>query len=44
MFTLIENGDLYTPEAAVRQSVLLVGGKIVKIGTIDSRKLTACKA
>lgn len=35
MLTLIEGGDLYTPEHIGRQSILLVDGKIGRIGEID---------
>lgn len=37
MLTLIENGEIYAPEPAGRQSVLIVGGKIGKIGAVDRR-------
>jgi beta-aspartyl-dipeptidase (metallo-type) len=35
MFTLIENGQVYTPEARGAVSVLLCNDKIIKIGDID---------
>src|SRR4051794_11415974 len=35
MLTLIEGGDVYAPEHLGRQSILLVDGKIGKIGAID---------
>jgi len=35
MLTLIENGELYAPEKRGRGSILLVDGKIGKIGQID---------
>src|SRR5215210_4416433 len=35
MLTLIENGDLYAPEKLGRSSILLVDGKIGRIGHID---------
>jgi beta-aspartyl-dipeptidase (metallo-type) len=37
MLTLIEGGDVYAPEHLGRQSILLVDGKIGKIGDIDRR-------
>jgi beta-aspartyl-dipeptidase (metallo-type) len=41
MLTLIENGDVYAPEPLGRQSVLLVDGKIGKVGPVDRRALEA---
>ena len=38
MITIIKNGDVYIPEYKGKQSVLLVGDKIAKIGEIDERK------
>src|SRR5215216_2205026 len=35
MFTLIEHGDIYAPEHLGEQSILLVDGKIGRIGVID---------
>lgn len=35
MLTLIENGDVYAPEHLGKQSILLVDGKIGRIGEID---------
>lgn len=35
MLTLVENGDVYAPEHLGQQSVLLVDGKIGRIGTVD---------
>ena len=35
MLTLIENGEVYTPEPAGRRSVLLVDGKVGRIGDVD---------
>lgn len=39
MFTLIENGEIYTPEPSGKGSVLLGAGKIFKLGDIDRLKL-----
>ena len=39
MFTLIENGEIYTPEPMGPTSVLLAGGTILKIGDVDTRAL-----
>jgi beta-aspartyl-dipeptidase (metallo-type) len=41
MFTLIENGFVYSPEPRGVQSVLLAGGRIEKVGDIDRRALEA---
>ena len=41
MLTLIENGDVYAPEPLGRRSVLLVDGRIGKIGDVDRRALDA---
>ena len=41
MLTLIENGEIYAPGPAGRQSVLVVGGKIGKIGAVDRRAVEA---
>ena len=37
MFTLIENGEIFAPEPIGVQSLLLVEGKILKIGEINPR-------
>lgn len=39
MFTLIENGDVYSPEPLGRVSVLLDDGTILKIGEVDASPL-----
>jgi beta-aspartyl-dipeptidase (metallo-type) len=39
MLTLIENGDVYAPEPQGRRSVLLVDGRIGKVGAVDRRAL-----
>jgi beta-aspartyl-dipeptidase (metallo-type) len=39
MFTLVENGDLYSPSPLGVQSILVINGKIEKIGEIDRRAL-----
>ncbi len=39
MFTLIENGDVYTPEPIGRTSVLVSNSVIAKIGDINRRAL-----
>ena len=39
MLTLIENGDVYAPAPRGRGSVLLVGGRIGKVGEVDRRAL-----
>lgn len=41
MFTLIENGDVYAPEALGRTSILLTDGKIARVGSIDRRAVEA---
>ena len=41
MLTLIEGGDVYAPEHLGRQSILLVDGKIGKIGDIDRNAVEA---
>jgi beta-aspartyl-dipeptidase (metallo-type) len=41
MLTLIEGGDVYAPEHLGKQSVLLVDGKIGKIGDVDRRAVEA---
>ena len=39
--TLIQNGDVYTPEPVGRPDVLLCVGNILKMGDIDTRGLAA---
>ena len=39
MFTLIKNGQVYAPEPIGKQSILLYGDHIVKIGEIDVNQL-----
>jgi beta-aspartyl-dipeptidase (metallo-type) len=39
MFTLIENGEIYTPEKLGKSSVLLADSKVAKIGDIDRKSL-----
>ncbi len=41
MLTLIENGEVYAPQPLGRQSILLVDGKIGKIGEIDRNAVEA---
>src|SRR5215213_3032889 len=41
MLTLIENGEVYAPGPAGRQSVLVVGGRVGKMGAVDRRALEA---
>ena len=41
MLTLIENGEVFAPEPLGRRSVLLVDGRIGKIGEVDRRALDA---
>lgn len=41
MFTLIENGDVYAPDACGTQAILLAGEKIARIGAVDRRALEA---
>jgi beta-aspartyl-dipeptidase (metallo-type) len=41
MLTLIEGGDVYAPKHLGRQSILLVDGKIGKIGEIDRNAVEA---
>lgn len=41
MFTLIENGEIYTPKSSGKQSVLVINNKIIKIGDIDAKSLKA---
>src|SRR5687768_9684764 len=37
MLTVIEHGEIYAPEPRGRQSVLLIDGKIGKVGDVDVR-------
>ena len=37
MFTLIENGDVYSPEHIGKDPGLLSSGEIVKIGDVDGK-------
>jgi beta-aspartyl-dipeptidase (metallo-type) len=37
MLTLIENGEVYSPEPRGRQAVLLIGDKIARIGQVNRR-------
>lgn len=39
MFTLIENGEVYGPDALGVTSVLLADSKICKVGKIDTKAL-----
>lgn len=39
MLTLIENGDLYSPEYRGKASILIDGPSIIKIGEIDRHGL-----
>lgn len=39
MLLLIENGEVYAPEPLGRQSILIGGAKLLKIGTVDRRSL-----
>lgn len=39
MLTLIENGEIYAPVEAGRNSILIAAGKILKIGEINRRTL-----
>src|ERR1700712_5168757 len=41
MLTLIEGGDVYAPKHLGEQSILLVDGKIGKIGHVDRRAVEA---
>ncbi|HET6233326.1 MAG TPA: amidohydrolase family protein [Longimicrobiaceae bacterium] len=41
MLTLIENGEVYTPDPVGRQSILLTDGKIGKVGKVDRRAVEA---
>lgn len=37
MLTIIENGDVYTPEPRGRQSIVIAAGRIEKLGAFDTR-------
>jgi beta-aspartyl-dipeptidase (metallo-type) len=37
LLTLIEHGEIYTPEPRGRQTVLLVNDTICKLGEVDAR-------
>ncbi|MFA1820342.1 beta-aspartyl-peptidase [Virgibacillus oceani] len=39
MITLIQNGEVYTPKYVGKQSILLAGDKIIKVGSIDEKLL-----
>jgi beta-aspartyl-dipeptidase (metallo-type) len=39
MITLIENGEIYAPEPEGKKSILMVDGKILKIGKVDARAI-----
>jgi beta-aspartyl-dipeptidase (metallo-type) len=41
MIRLIENGDIYAPTPMGRQSLLLLNGRIAKIGFVDRRNVEA---
>jgi beta-aspartyl-dipeptidase (metallo-type) len=41
MLTLVENGEVYAPEKRGRQSILLVDGKIGRVGQIDRSAVEA---
>lgn len=41
MLTLIENGEVYAPEPQGRRDVLLMGGRIARVGEIDRRAVEA---
>ncbi|HEV2146985.1 MAG TPA: amidohydrolase family protein [Longimicrobiaceae bacterium] len=41
MLTLIENGDVYTPEPVGSPSILLTDGRIAKVGEVDRRAVEA---
>ncbi|HEV7594576.1 MAG TPA: hypothetical protein VGO33_06235 [Gemmatimonadaceae bacterium] len=41
MIKLIENGDVYAPRPLGRQSLLLLDGRIARIGVIDRRQVEA---
>jgi beta-aspartyl-dipeptidase (metallo-type) len=39
MFTLVEGGEVYAPEYGGRQDILLVSGKIARVGQVDRSTL-----
>src|SRR4051812_44215641 len=41
MLTLIENGEVYAPEPLGRQSILLAGDRILKVGEVNRHSLDA---
>jgi beta-aspartyl-dipeptidase (metallo-type) len=41
MLTLIENGEVYAPEPKGRADLLLVGGRVARVGAVDRRALEA---
>jgi beta-aspartyl-dipeptidase (metallo-type) len=41
LLTLIKNGEIYAPEPKGRADLLLVGGRIARIGEVDERALEA---
>jgi beta-aspartyl-dipeptidase (metallo-type) len=41
VITLIENGDLFAPAPLGRQSILLLNGRIEKLGNVDRREVEA---
>lgn len=41
MLTLIENGEVYTPEPVGKQSILLTDGRIARVGEVDRRAVEA---
>src|SRR3712207_3630411 len=40
MFILVENGEIYAPESLGKQTVLLVDGKIARIGDVDTEAIS----
>lgn len=41
VFILVENGDVYAPESLGKQTILVVGGKIARIGEVDALAVSA---
>ena len=41
MITLLQNGEIYSPQSLGRQSVLLTDGRIAKVGDVDPRAVEA---
>lgn len=41
MITLIENGEVYGPDPRGESDVLILGGKIVKVGRVERGKVEA---